>query len=80
MCCTSESRKRILVQLSLAVREAERSNSQQAGQSFTGLIRESDMAVTYITHSWGGAAQFAELAGKKMKRVINIASMMNTKN
>lgn len=44
MCCTSESRKRILVQLSLAVREAERSNSQQAGQSFTGLIRESDMA------------------------------------
>ena len=80
MCCTSESRKRLLVQLSLAVREAERSNSQQAGQSFTGLIRESDMAVTYITHSWGGAAQFAELAEKKMKRVINIASMMNTKN
>ena len=40
------------------------------------MIRESDVAVTYITHSWGGAAQFAELAEKKMKRVINIASMM----
>ena len=44
------------------------------------MIRESDVVVTYITHSWGGAAQFAELAEKKMKRVINIASMMNTKN
>ncbi|MGN0341686.1 MAG: SLOG family protein [Roseburia sp.] len=43
------------------------------------MIRESDVVVTYITHSWGGAAQFAELAEKKMKRVINIASMMNIK-
>lgn len=38
------------------------------------------MAVTYITHSWGGAAQFAELAEKKLKRVINIASVTNSKN
>ena len=37
------------------------------------MIRESDVAVTYITHSWGGAAQFAKLAEKKLKRVIDIA-------
>ena len=26
------------------------------------MIKQSDYVVTYITHSWGGAAQFAELA------------------
>lgn len=36
------------------------------------MIRESDVVVTYITHSWGGAAQFAELAKRMKKRVINI--------
>lgn len=43
------------------------------------MIQEADVVVTYITHSWGGAAQFAELAERKKKRVINIASMMNPK-
>ena len=43
------------------------------------MIQEADVVVTYITHSWGGAAQFAELAERKKKRVINIASMMDTK-
>ena len=43
------------------------------------MIQESDVVVTYITHSWGGAAQFAELAERKHKRVINIASMMKCK-
>lgn len=36
------------------------------------MIQEADVIVTYITHSWGGAAQFAELAKRKKKRVINI--------
>lgn len=36
------------------------------------MIQESDVVVTYITHSWGGAAQFANLAKRKKKRVINI--------
>ena len=36
------------------------------------MIQESDVVVTYITHSWGGAAQFADLAKRKKKRVINI--------
>lgn len=43
------------------------------------MIQEADVVVTYITHSWGGAAQFAELAERKQKQVINIASMMDYK-
>lgn len=38
------------------------------------MLQESDVVVTYITHSWGDAAQFAELAKRKKKRVINIKS------
>lgn len=38
------------------------------------LVNESDYVVCYITHSWGGAAQYVELAQKKKKTVINIAS------
>jgi uncharacterized phage-like protein YoqJ len=37
------------------------------------MLRQSDYVVTYITHSWGGAAQFAELAERKGRKVINIA-------
>ena len=36
------------------------------------MIKQSDYVVTYITHSWGSAAQFAELAERQMKRVINL--------
>ena len=35
------------------------------------MIKQSDYVVTYVTHSWGGAAQFAELAEKQKKTVIN---------
>jgi uncharacterized phage-like protein YoqJ len=37
------------------------------------MLRQSDYVVTYITHSWGGAAQFATLAEKKGKMIVNIA-------
>ena len=37
------------------------------------MIRQADYVVTYITHSWGGAAQFADLAEKQKKTVINLA-------
>ena len=40
------------------------------------MINESDIVVTYITHSWGGAAQYAAMAQRKKKRIINIASSM----
>ncbi|MDD7738531.1 MAG: hypothetical protein PUJ62_00425 [Lachnospiraceae bacterium] len=44
------------------------------------MIRESDVVVTYITHSWAGAVQFAEMGKKKGKRIINIAEMMNSES
>ena len=37
------------------------------------MIKQSDYVVTYITHFWGGAAQFAEMAKHLMKTVINLA-------
>ena len=37
------------------------------------MIEQSDYVVTYITHSWGGAAQFAEMAERKGKTIINIS-------
>ena len=37
------------------------------------MIKHSDYVATYITHSWGGAAQFAKLAEKQKKTVINLA-------
>ena len=38
------------------------------------MIKQSDYVVTYITHSWGGAAQFVEIAERTRKNVINISS------
>ncbi len=37
------------------------------------LVLNSDIVVTYITHSWGGAAQFSALAKRKNKEIINLA-------
>ena len=36
------------------------------------MLKKSDYVVTYITHSWGGAAQFAEMAKLQKKNVINV--------
>lgn len=37
------------------------------------MINESDYVIAYITHHFGGAAQFVEKAEKKGKIIINIA-------
>lgn len=37
------------------------------------MLRQSDFVVIYITHAWGGAAQFAEMAVRQKKTVINLA-------
>ena len=37
------------------------------------MIQRSDYVVTYTTHSWGGAAQFAEKAKRSGKVVINLS-------
>lgn len=36
------------------------------------MLKQADYVVTYVTHSWGGAAQFAEMAKRQHKKVINI--------
>ena len=37
------------------------------------MLKQSAFVVTYITHTWGGAAQFAEQAQKQGKCIVNIA-------
>ena len=46
------------------------------------MIEKADYVVTYVNHSWGGAAQFKELAEKKGKTVIecNISSSSVSNN
>lgn len=39
------------------------------------MIEKADYVVTYVNHSWGGAAQFKDLAEKKGKIVINIKGL-----
>ena len=36
------------------------------------MLRQSDYVVTYITHSWGGAAQYAEKAKRQRKKIVSI--------
>lgn len=37
------------------------------------MIKHSDYVVTYITHSWGGAAKFVEMAERQSKEIIRLA-------
>ena len=37
------------------------------------MIQQSNYVVTYITHAWGGAAQYAENATRSGKVVINLS-------
>ena len=39
------------------------------------MVNESDMVICYITHGWGGAAKYVELAEKKGKRVTNLRDL-----
>ena len=36
------------------------------------MIDQSDYVVTYVTHGWGGAAKYAEMAKRKGKQVISL--------
>lgn len=38
------------------------------------MLQQSEYVVTYVTHSWGGAAKYMEMAEKQMKCVIHLAS------
>lgn len=37
------------------------------------MVREADIILCYITHSWGGAAQFVEYAKRQGKEIINLS-------
>ena len=37
------------------------------------MIDRADIVVTYITHGWGGAAQYAEMAERQGKTIIRLA-------
>lgn len=37
------------------------------------MLRQSDFVVTYITHNWGGAAKFAQMAARLNKKVIHLS-------
>ena len=37
------------------------------------MLQRADYVVTYITHSWGGAAKFAKLAEKQQKKIFHLA-------
>lgn len=37
------------------------------------MIKQSDIVVTYVTHSFGGACKFKDIAMKKGKRVIELS-------
>ena len=37
------------------------------------MLKQSDFVVVYVTHFWGGAAQFAEKAHRQGKTVLNLA-------
>lgn len=43
------------------------------------MIRQSDVVVTYITHSQDSAAQFAKLAKRMNKQVINIPDSLQSR-
>lgn len=43
------------------------------------MIRQSDVVVTYITHSQDSAAQFAKLAKRMNKQVINIHDSLQSR-
>lgn len=38
------------------------------------LLRQADFVITYVTHSWGGAAKYAEKAKRQGKQLITLAS------
>jgi len=38
------------------------------------MLKQSDYVVTYITHSWGGAAQFTEMAERQGKTMIHLSA------
>ena len=43
------------------------------------MLKQADYVITYITHTWCGAAKFAEKAEKQRKIVINLPSTQSSR-
>ena len=41
------------------------------------MLQQSEYVVTYVTHSWGGAAKYAEMARAQQKVVIDLAHSLD---
>lgn len=41
------------------------------------MLRQSDYVVIYITHTWGGAYQYARKAVRDKKKAINLCSSVD---
>jgi hypothetical protein len=41
------------------------------------MLKQSNYVVTYITHTWGGAYQYAEKAKRRKKIVINCVGLLD---
>ena len=37
------------------------------------MLENADFVITYVTHPWGGAAKFKQMAEKKQKRIIELS-------
>ena len=44
------------------------------------ILKQSDYVVTYIAHSWGGAARYMSIARKQGKKVINLCDVPSILN
>ena len=44
------------------------------------MIQQSDIVVTYVTHNFGGAAQFKEMAVKQKKIVVELSKINGIKS
>ena len=44
------------------------------------MLENADFVITYVTHSWGGAAKFKQMAEKKHKRMDRLAELLNISN
>ncbi|MBQ3077115.1 MAG: hypothetical protein IJC43_04595 [Clostridia bacterium] len=40
------------------------------------MVEQADVVITYITHPWGGAAQFVRMAERRGKRIIHLAPLL----
>ena len=36
------------------------------------LLENADFVINYVTHAWGGAAKYKQMAEKKQKRIIEL--------